>query len=385
MENNDDRYNILYLIQSQKLGGAEISTLLLVKNLNRAKYMPYVLAPGNSIVENEFNKLDVKTISFNLPQVKTYNFVKLIINSFTLLKHCIEIRKIIKRYKIDIVHSVSNKRSAVYSILSAKISKVPVVWTIRVLDRVKIIDSILLKLSDKVIAISEAVKKRYVDESTNIKGKITRIYNAVDLKEFDEGKCDNKVLREKWDVEDNDFVVAIASRVIPIKGHITFIKAAALVLNKYPEMKFVVIGDTNYFNDSSYYQSLLELSCFLNIESEIKFVGQENNIPLMMSNIDILVLCCPDEPFGRVVIEAMAMKKPVIAPNTAGPSEIVIDGQTGYLIMPENPEKLADAIIKVYQSPNIRKKMGAASRQRVQDLFSLPKYISEYEKIYDCI
>jgi len=373
--------NVLYLLYPKKPGGAEISTMLLLKHLNKKRFNPTVLVPANSLMESELKNMGIRTIGFSLPKVKTFNPFKLIYCMFVLLNTCLIIRRIIAQNQIHFVHSVSNKRTAIYSIISARLARVPAVWTIRVLDLDWVVDQILLSLATKVIAISDKVKESFAQDG-NINSKIVKITNAVDLEEYDLGLNSKSSLRQEWGFTESDFIVAIVSRIIPTKRQTLFIQAASLVLRAETAVKFVVVGDPKFEGDDSYFKVLINLTQELQIQDKIKFVGFERNIPNVMSNIDVLTLCCDNEPFGRVLIEAMAMKKPVVGPDSAGPREIISNGQDGYLVKPNDAESLADAILKLYRNKQARMKMGEYGRQKVEQKYSVKNHILQYEQVY---
>jgi glycosyltransferase involved in cell wall biosynthesis len=381
MNKDKKTIRILYLIQSGKPGGAEISTLLLLRHLDKDHFSPLVVVPQGSLVESEFRRQGIQTIGMTLPQIKSFNPLRIIWSFILLLKGALKIRNIVRNYGIDVIQSMSNKRTAAFGIVAARIARTPSVLTLRVIDYVKIVDDLLLRWATKVIAISDAVAKVHL-RGAGLNGKLVTVYNAVDINEFDPTLNDTKPLRAVWGIKATEFVVGITSRLSPEKGHEYFLEAASKVLAKIPTIKFVVVGDLSFYGDKSYYYSLRALSERLCIDDSVKFVGYENNIAAIMSSIDVLTLCCANEPFGRVVIEAMAMKKPVISFDSGGPREIVVHNKTGFLVPLGDIDSLADSILVLYRDQDLRKRMGEFGRKEVLEKFSIEKHVGSYQRIY---
>ncbi|PIU68061.1 MAG: glycosyltransferase family 1 protein, partial [Armatimonadetes bacterium CG07_land_8_20_14_0_80_40_9] len=141
-------------------------------------------------------------------------------------------------------------------------------------------------------------------------------------------------------------------------------------------IKFLIVGD------GPLREELKEQSKDLGIEDEVTFTGSRQDIPEIMAALDIFVLTSIKEHFGRVVIEAMACGKPVIATNSGAVPEIVEDKVTGILVPPEDSEKLAEAIIELLEDKEKAKEMGIAGRKRVEELFSIEKHTRQIEEVY---
>ncbi len=117
----------------------------------------------------------------------------------------------------------------------------------------------------------------------------------------------------------------------------------------------------------------------------VRLLGFRRDIPVLMSACDIFVLPAPAEPFGLVLVEAMAMGKPVIAANAGGPCEIVVHGQTGLLFEPGNPQSLAAAIADLLNNPEKARAMGAAGRQRFEEHFTAGRMAAQVAAIYAAV
>ncbi len=215
-------------------------------------------------------------------------------------------------------------------------------WHVRVIDSAGIIDRLFVPLTTKVIVVSDAVGTRF-NWSKRKLDKVITVYNGVDLEEFNVGAKGNKI-REEFALDPGIPLVGIVGRLDAWKGHEYFLEAAAQVMEEIPEAKFLIVGE-DIDQNKKQETKLRNLAEKLRLTNNIIFTGQRNDIPEIMSSLDILVLSSLKEHFGRVIIEAMGCGKPVIATNAGGVPEIVKDGYTGILVPPRDSDALARAII----------------------------------------
>ena len=146
----------------------------------------------------------------------------------------------------------------------------------------------------------------------------------------------------------------------------------------------MVVGDALFREDETlpYKQALVDLTEELGIAEKVIFTGFREDIPEIMSILDILVLASWMEPLGMVQLEAMALEKPIIASNAGGPKEVVVDKQTGILVPPKDPQALANAVIELVKN-NKLSYMGKTGRQRVERSFSLDSHVQKVERLYE--
>jgi len=135
--------------------------------------------------------------------------------------------------------------------------------------------------------------------------------------------------------------------------------------------------------DGEYRKRLENLRKELGLNENVIFAGNREDIPQILADIDIFVLSSVSEGFGRSAAEAMACAKPVVATKVGGVPEVVDDGITGSLVLPKNPNALAEAIITLLQNKEKAQRMGQAGRKRVEKMFSLQKNIRQTEEIYE--
>jgi len=209
-----------------------------------------------------------------------------------------------------------------------------------------------------------------------IKNKIVLIYNGIDLEKF---KIENGSFRENLGLKD-EFLVGTVGRFINWKGYEYFLKSAKLVLEKIKDVKFLIVGIET--NENSYLRYLKKLAKKLNIQKNIIFLNRVEDINLVFNSLDVFVFTSLKESFGRVLVEAMASYKSVVAFNKFGPSEIIENNISGFLVKPKDYKELASKIIYLLENKDIRERLGKNARKIVEDKFSLDRCIEDIKKIY---
>jgi glycosyltransferase involved in cell wall biosynthesis len=174
----------------------------------------------------------------------------------------------------------------------------------------------------------------------------------------------------------------MVAQFVAWKGHMDFLRAARLVADTYPTARFLLVGDPEWHAEPGYVESLRSLVQQLRLTEHVHFLGQREDMPQVYAAFDILVVASWAEPFGKVLVEAMAMGKPVVATDAGGPPEIVEDGRTGLLVPPRHPHRLAGAIQRLASDPDGAQRMGQRGRQRIQGRFGAECYVREIEEQY---
>jgi glycosyltransferase involved in cell wall biosynthesis len=272
--------------------------------------------------------------------------------------------------------------------LAAALANVPHVWHIhetiesgknwRFFLGAKIARSLISRFSHRIIATSEAISKLYLD-TTHDTGKIKVIYNGVDVDLYDDS-VSMLTLRRKLGIPATVKLVGMVTQMVPLKRHEDLLRAAVIVQQSVPNSFFLSVGGD--LDTSEYGQSIKKLSQELGLAERIVWLGFYERIHEIFKAIDLLVLPSEEESFGRVLIEAMAARKPVVATTVGGIPEIVVDGVTGFLVPPKSPSNLAQSIIRILKDPELAEAMGQAGRQRVEKYFSLDQYVEDVEEVY---
>ena len=149
-----------------------------------------------------------------------------------------------------------------------------------------------------------------------------------------------------------------------------------------PNVSALIVGDTKIDRSEDYLEELYQIVWKLGLKDKVIFTGFVNEMKELYASLDLLVLPSYAEPFGRVIIEAMAMEKPVIATRAGGAVEIVESGVTGLLVPPDDIDGRIQAILKMIEDEEGREHMGKAGRKGVENNFDIEKSVVETQKIY---
>jgi len=158
--------------------------------------------------------------------------------------------------------------------------------------------------------------------------------------------------------------VGIVGRLQHFKAQHVFLRAAALVAKERPDARFVVVGGALTDADREYLSWLSALSRRLEIADRVRFVGHQSDVVPWLDGLDVVVNATAGEPFGLVLVEAMALGTPVVATNLGGPAEIIEDRESGLLVAPGDPDATAGAILEILEDPGLRGRLSAAGRRR---------------------
>jgi len=230
------------------------------------------------------------------------------------------------------------------------------------------------------IAVSEATEQ---DQRINnpFKRKLLKIYEGVDLKVFDPEKYRSDIsnLRGQLGIPIHTKVVGNICRFEKGKGQEEFLEAASVVIESYPGVVFLIVGD------GELKQGLRERVKNLNLNDFVLFTGWRTDIPEILSITDIFVHCPTTliEALGIANLEAMAMGKAVIVSQNGGLTDAVIDGTTGFVVPRGNTERLAEAILRLLRDGKLIAQLGNNARRRIEEEFDIEKNAKKIEAVFE--
>jgi glycosyltransferase involved in cell wall biosynthesis len=369
------KIHVLYITaQGNFIGGGEVSLLNLLKYLNRERFTPLVVFPSEGSLFQAARKMNIKTEVITLKPLRKLHL-------FSFIRGVARLFSFVKKEKVDIIHSnAAASRESIASAVVAKLAGIPFIYHARVLESSKGIEKFLTRFSTRIMAISEKVKEKF--SFVKDKKKVIKIFNAVDLNEFNPETKRGEKIKEEFRIHREEKIVGTVGRLYPLKGVDVFIKAAAKVAKEMPKTKFLIVGEDDSFG--SYRKKLERLSEELGLKNEVIFTGFRTDIPELIAAMDVFVLPSLEsyEAFGRVVIEAMAMLKPVVATRSGGVPEIVEDGVIGILISPGDAEAMSEAIVTLLKDEEKAKQMGLEGRQKAERFYSIKTHIERIENLY---
>jgi D-inositol-3-phosphate glycosyltransferase len=205
--------------------------------------------------------------------------------------------------------------------------------------------------------------KQEVLEHTKMPEKLIRVVPlGRDTRLFDPRLYDPKKARKRYDLPLNRRLVGVIGRLDPQKGQEEFLRSLPLVLKEHSDVFYVILGEETR-GEEGFRRRLVNLSYELGVQERVRFLPFTENVPEFMAAIDVFVMPSYSETFGLVLIEAMAMGKPVVATGAGGVPEIVEDGRDGLLIPPRDEKALAEAISLLLKNSSLRKTLSTYARR----------------------
>jgi glycosyltransferase involved in cell wall biosynthesis len=177
-------------------------------------------------------------------------------------------------------------------------------------------------------------------------------------------------------VPEGAFVIGIVARLSPVKDHGTLLRAIASLRDRIPSLHCVLVGDGPERG------AIEALATSLGIRDVVHLAGERTQPPNLHGLFDVSVLCSTTEAFPNSVLEAMAAARPVVATDVGGTPDAVHEGTTGLLVRPSDPSRLADAILRLYQEPALRAKLGNAACAAARAGYSAETVIRQVEALY---
>jgi glycosyltransferase involved in cell wall biosynthesis len=374
-----EKYNILYVDHATDIAGGQMSLLTRIKYLNRDKFRPIVLLDkNNQELEKRLIKLNTEFIKINFNRNQSYEGkiykqpIRLLKNIPLVINITSKITKIVKEYDIDLIHANTFKSALICNIVTLYFD-IPILYHARsskALSNHGYLDFFVFNFSDLIIANSEFTK----DTFGKWEDKIKVIYSGLDLEEFKLNKTE-KIFNSK------NSIIGFISRISPRKRLLDFINAIPLILEENNSVKFVVVGDIEAGSEKYFDKAKKEIEK-LNIEDRIEFLGFRDDIPNIINSIDILIFPSINEPLGRVVMESLVLKTPVIAANSGGVKEIIENNKSGILTEPKNYEEIAEKSIYLLKNNEFAKEMSEYGMKQVMKKFSAKRITALEEKLY---
>ena len=381
------KINILYYDPTSGYGGSSRCLLGWLRKLDCNNYNPIVIVHYNGPAIQKMRETGVKviTIPWKYEILKAHfmliSYLMLFVNFVVFdIPTAIYLYIYIKKCNIKVIHLNAKVISVIPGIIAAGLARVPCICHLHDIKVPIKREKFFARWVDCFFVLT---KKAYELYEREYPGKrLELVQNGIDLEDY-KICVDKNRLRKEFDIKNNEIIVGIVGRLVEGKGFSDFIKAASIISSKKENVKFIIMGSAAKQEDV-YEIFLKNLVKELLLEKKLIFAGWREDVKQIISIFDILVQASSTFPegFGLTVIEAMALSKPVIVTNIPGPSELIIDGETGFIISPAKPEELAKAIICLINAPALAIKMGNVGRTRVKEVFDVTKITRQIENIY---
>jgi glycosyltransferase involved in cell wall biosynthesis len=234
-----------------------------------------------------------------------------------------------------------------------------------------------------VICVSEAVRNNMVEQGIGAENLVV-IHNGVDPDRVKVGIPANEI-RKEFEIEADAPIIGIGGNIRKWKGQEVVIRATSLIKKKFPNIRCFIIGDTGS-EHARYKERLFNLVSELKLEGNIIFTGYRKNLADYFNAMDIVLHASVlPEPFGRVLIEAMALKKPLIGARGGAIPEIIEHEVTGLMCEPGNVEEYANAIERLLADNESAREMGRKAYERLQKEFHIKRNVEKTEQLYEQI
>lgn len=373
------KIKILYISHSPYFNGAEICLLTLVRNINKGLFEPIIVFPYNGPLIEEMKTLGLRTYISPLERWVRYKYDKPVKNIDMYIRSQ-NIAKIIAQEAVDIVHT--NTSVILEGAIAAKIKSIPHVWHIHEFLKghselhpcipVPLIYEIMNYLSESIVSVSHYVKEQF--KSIVNDEKITIIHNGVEENEH----LVNNLIRDILKVGDDELIAVTIGLLTEAKGYNNFLEAAAIVHDKGHKIKFLWIGGGSKETLRNFKSKIKKLG----LKSTVFYLDFRNDISRILKASDFLICPSTMETLSLAILEAMAAGLPVITTNCGGPSECVVDGETGFIVPVNNPVSLSEKIVEISCDEQKRKTFGENGRKRFMSNFMANKFAEKFENLY---
>jgi L-malate glycosyltransferase len=242
-------------------------------------------------------------------------------------------------------------------------------------------------------ATTVIANSRYTAESVRTVAPGARLevlYNPVDLARFDPSRIDRARARAALGaVGERDVLLGVVGQLSPWKGQDTAIEALALLCEQGVDAHLLLVGSAKFvaratrFDNRGYLARLHELVDAAGLRERVSWLGERDDVPELMRALDVLLLPSWEEPFGRALIEAMALGVPVLATDVGGPREIVRDGREGFLLAPRQAGAWAQAVGRLLERADRGLELGRAGRERVEREFTVQRHVVDTLAVYE--
>ena len=297
----------------------------------------------------------------------------------------------LRAQRTQIVHSY-NFYSNVFAMPAAKLAGVPLkIASIRdqgvyLSNAQKLAQKLACRCADMILVNAESIRNWLIEDGYPPE-KVRIIRNGIDLTRYAGTGAGSPIRTELGLPKDAPLVIMLA-RLNPQKGVDDFIKAAAMVRLKRPDVRFLLVGEKlkyigdGWGPDAGYHSYLHELCVNLGVDDSIVFTGHRSDVPALLAEGALSVLPTHSEGLSNTLLESMAAGLPIIATRVGGNPELVEDGVNGILVPPQAPATLANAILRILDDPALAQRFSAAARVKAREYFSMEKMIGDTEALY---
>ncbi|OGQ56734.1 MAG: hypothetical protein A3J24_05650 [Deltaproteobacteria bacterium RIFCSPLOWO2_02_FULL_53_8] len=353
---------ILHTESSLGWGGQENRTLHECVGLKRLGARPLILCKPGSKLKLRATECGIEVFCHEMRSNRDISALR-------------QIMRLVKTEAVDCICTHSGDDSLLGAVAGRLSSRKPAIVRTRHLALPITSKITYSRLPHKVVTVSEFVRNYLVVDKGIDARRVVCIPTGVDIKRFAPDSTDD-TLRKELGLANDTLIVGVVAILRRKKGHHVLLQAVPTILAAVPDTVFVFAG--NGPQKENIETQIKELG----IESRVKLLGLRPDVPTVLKGLDLFVLPTLQEALGTSILEASAMKKAVVASAVGGVPEVVAEGVTGSLVPPEDPDALADAIIKLLQDRERLQQMGRNGRKMVEDRYTTEKMSERMFTLY---
>ncbi len=377
---------MLFVNASGHFAGAEAMLVDLTANLDRKRWDPLVLVPFAGRLAEALSRAGVEVqvqplaVLANRRQLRSPAALGRLAGALPC--SALRLARLARRRGAALVHS--NSSALLDGALAARLAGIPHVWHVReTIPQSPLFRALFgraaLGLSSSVLCISRAVRAQFGRLADDPRLRI--VHDGLDTRRFVATRPREEVRRSLG--LDGAPAVGMVTRITPRKGQAAFLDAARLLSRAFPTLRFVLVGGALPAYEPLRAQ-LHALAGEPPLAGRVVFLDEQprHAIADLIQALDVLVVPTVDmEPFGLVLLEAMALGVPVVA-TRGGPDDVVLEGETGWLVPPADPGAIAGAVARLLRDPIVARRFGRAGRLRVRTQFAIERHVAEVEAVY---
>lgn len=360
-------HNIALICFSSSVGGLELSTIQVAREFNRRMANCLLVVPAGTPLAEEAAKHDLQ-VEFLNPKLKYGDLLASRRLAQILRSRGVELAIVMQSKDINLVAAaklmVPHVKLVFYQQMQSRVDKRDVLHT-----------WMYSKLS-LWISLTRRMKQEVI-EHTRVPEQLIRVVPlGRDTRVFDPRLYNQRDARNRYGLPHSRPIAGMLGRLDPQKGQEDFLRSLPAVLEQHHDVCYVVAGDETR-GEEGYRRYLVNLSYELGIRDSVRFLPFTENVPEFMAAIDVFVLPSYSETYGLVLIEAMAMEKPVVATSAGGVPEIVEDGRDGLLIPPRDEKALAEAIVLLLENSSLRMSLSEHARRDALERFESSRCVDQ--------
>ena len=346
------------------LGGGEHSYLDLISHLP-GEYPVIASLPSEDVLSKKIRESGISTVIIPLPRINPAYI-------FHMTKSIWRLRNICKAERVNLIYA-NGSRAAFFGGVVGRLCSIPVIWHCRVSGSDPYLDFILIRMVNRIVANSKATAFRF---SSHFRGKIDVVYNGFDLEWLKE----QNVTMPVW-IQNDWISILVVARVSRWKRHDLILSAFEKIAIVEKNAHLICIGGKDH-SEPDWWNDLQEKTKNSPFSARIHWVGAVDDVRPWYRAASIFVLSSVNEPFGRVVVEAMACGVPVIATQSGGIPEIMTHLQNGMLVPENDASAISEAVKKILHDESLKKRIVAEGLKRAEQ-FGIDLHVERMVKIFN--